>query len=303
MKTVAGWWQFMPTGEGRSAVYYANSQNLGFTPGYIENTGMGQSSTPTPTPTPIIDTPQPPEAGWTATEYTYTTALPHAVSAAGSDTYTYDANGNMTCRVEEGLTYVQTYNAENRLHVATKLLEGTCQTPLKTDLQWDFAYDGDGNRMKQVVSAFDPDTQEITGVSVTSYFMGGLYEETDGTATVYYAAAGMTVAMSDANGLKYLLKDHLGSVVAVTDVEGTLLSQQRYLPFGQIRTDVGLVTQTDFAFTGQRAIGGLGLMDYKARMYDPVLGRFTQPDTIVPNLGDPQIWNLFASYETPPSAS
>ncbi len=64
----------------------------------------------------------------------------------------------------------------------------------------------------------------------TLYFMGGLCEETDGVATKYYATAGMTVAMHDASGMKYLLTDHLGSVDAVADANGNLLSQQRYLP-------------------------------------------------------------------------
>ncbi|MFZ1043038.1 MAG: hypothetical protein WCA79_19615 [Anaerolineales bacterium] len=73
--------------------------------------------------------------------------------------------------------------------------------------------------------------------------------------------------------LKYLLTDQLGSVVAMTDSTGTLISQQRYLPFGQVRTDVGSIMQTDLAFTGQRNLDAQGnvsldLMDYNARMYD-----------------------------------
>jgi hypothetical protein len=35
-------------------------------------------------------------------------------------------------------------------------------------------------------------------------------------------------------------------------------------------------------------------MDYKARMYDSTLGRFIQPDTIIPNPADPQSWNRFS---------
>jgi hypothetical protein len=87
---------------------------------------------------------------------------------------------------------------------------------VKVDTQWDFAYDGDGSRVKQVVSTYDADTQDITGVAVTAYFMGGLYEVTDNKVTKYYSIAGMTVAMYSDNGMKYLLTDQLGSVVAVT---------------------------------------------------------------------------------------
>jgi RHS repeat-associated protein len=101
--------------------------------------------------------------------------------------------------------------------------------------------------------------------------------------------------------LKYFLTDHLGSVVVVTDTDGALLSQQRYMPFGQVRTDVGNgVDQTDFGYTGQRDMDAqgnqysLGLMDYRARMYSPLLGSFIQPDSIVPGAGNPQAWNRYA---------
>jgi uncharacterized protein RhaS with RHS repeats len=60
----------------------------------------------------------------------------------------------------------------------------------------------------------------------------------------------MTVAVrtiSDSNStLVYFLTDPLGSVVAVTDANGALVSEQRYLPFGEVRMDVGSITQTDF---------------------------------------------------------
>ena len=78
------------------------------------------------------------------------------------------------------------------------------------------------------------------------------------------------------------------------------MSQQRYLPFGQVRTDVGTVSETDFGYTGQRALGDLGLMDYHARMYDAALGRFVQPDSLIPALSNPQSWNRYTyTYNSP----
>ena len=50
---------------------------------------------------------------------------------------------------------------------------------------------------------------------------------------------------------------------------------------------------TDLSYTGQRDLG-MGLMDYKARFYSPVLGRFTQPDTLIPGADNPQAWNRFS---------
>jgi len=103
--------------------------------------------------------------------------------------------------------------------------------------------------------------------------------------------------MRDANGLQYFLIDHLGSTVAITDSNGTLTSQQRYLPFGGTRANVTAPNSpgTDFGYTGQRQLDADmgGLMDYKARFYSPMLGRFIQPDSIVPAPFKPQSWNRY----------
>jgi RHS repeat-associated protein len=81
------------------------------------------------------------------------------------------------------------------------------------------------------------------------------------------------------------LNDYLGFAVAITNDAGNLIDQQRYMPFGQVRYLPGspAITNTDFGYTGQRELDPqLGLMDYKARFYSPLLGKFVQPDTIVP---------------------
>ena len=107
-----------------------------------------------------------------------------------------------------------------------------------------------------------------------------------------------------ANGLQYFLTDHLGSTVAVTNASGTLTSQQRYLPFGGVRTNVTSPNPqlpiTDLGYTGQRALdpGMGGLMDYHARFYSPTLGRFIQPDTITP--GGPQGLNRYSYVSNRP---
>jgi RHS repeat-associated protein len=203
----------------------------------------------------------------------------------------------MTCRIEGGVTYTHTYNAENRASSIAKRT-GDCTTGTILE-SWSFAYDGDGVRVM---------TAHFTGTSgtpdsTTSYFMGGAYEVKDSAVKKYYSIAGMMVATQDASGLQYLLTDHLGSTVAVTNSSGTLTSQQRYLPFGGTRAIPNSpILGTDYGYTGQRLLdsGMGGIMDYKARFYSVGLGRFLQPDTIIPDNANPQSWNRFSYVQNQP---
>jgi RHS repeat-associated protein len=72
---------------------------------------------------------------------------PHAVTHVGGvQRYWYDCNGNMTQRIEGGVTYTQTFDAENRLTEVTTLT-GTTR----------FVYDGDGARVLQIL----PDNRQV----------------------------------------------------------------------------------------------------------------------------------------------
>ena len=76
---------------------------------------------------------------------------PHAVTRAGSQQYAYDCNGNMKTRVENGVTYTQTWDVENRLVAVTSTVSAA--KPVNR-----FTYDGDGSRVLQV---------QISGTQVT----------------------------------------------------------------------------------------------------------------------------------------
>ena len=250
-------------------------------------------------PDPGVNDPQATNApGWTAFTYTYSATIPHAVTSVSieggsTNSYEYDLNGNMTCRVEGGVTFKQDYNAENRISAIHKM-NGTCSTGTVTE-SWLYGYDGDGIRVT---------TAHYTGVtldSLTLYYMGGAYEVTGSAVKKYYSMAGQTIMRDSDGSLKYLLTDHLGSTTAVVEQNGNLLSQQRYLPFGEVRTIPNSpVTQTDFWYTGQRNLSGTGLMDYRARMYSQSLGRFIQPDSIIPNPANPQSFNRFSYVNNRP---
>jgi RHS repeat-associated protein len=211
-------------------------------------------------------------------------------SAAVGNSYQYDTNGNMTKRTVDGVTWNLTYNADNRTQSLGNGAYGAT-----------YLYDGDGVRVGQVV------TTNGTDFETTYYFAGGAYEVivdagNHETAKTYYSIGGQMVAMDDGTGLQYFLTDHLGSVSAVVSASGELLSQQRYYPFGEPRTLTSspLITQTDYGYTGQRANSYIKLLDYRSRWMDPELGRFLQPDSIIPNAANPQSWNRYSYVSNRP---
>lgn len=223
-------------------------------------------------------------------EYDYTDAAhKHAVTSLGTgENYTYDANGNMDCRSEGGVTYKQTYDVENRLTTVSKMSGGCAGTILETT---SFVYDGDGNLVKKT----DPNGSK-------TLYVGGVYEvdkSSGGAVTAtrnYYPAAG---AMRVNNTIYYIRKDHLGSASAVTDASGTILGEQLYYPFGQTRYATGSM-YTDRLYTGQREISSLGIYYYNARFYSPYINHFISADTIVPNPVNPQSLNRYSYVNNNP---
>jgi RHS repeat-associated protein len=207
------------------------------------------------------------------TNYSYDPNHKHAVANAGGAAYQYDANGNMTNRNGDALTY----DAENHL---TSVVKGGVTTS--------FAYNGDGTRVKRSVSN-----------AGTMYYIGNYYEvyvPNSGTTTFnkYYYFGTQRIAAKIAGTLFFFQGDHLGSSsVAMTQAGTSFYSRQTYFPYGAQRTTEGSALPTDYAFTGQKSDDSTGLMFYGARYYDTTLGRFTQPDTIVPNPLDPQSLNRF----------
>jgi len=74
----------------------------------------------------------------------------------------------------------------------------------------------------------------------------------------------------------WLHADERGSIVALSDAAGNVTAVNRYDEYGvPAQTNAGL-----FQYTGQVWLGELGIYSYKARMYQPSLGRFLQPDPI-----------------------
>jgi RHS repeat-associated protein len=85
----------------------------------------------------------------------------------------------------------------------------------------------------------------------------------------------------------------------VTNSFGSEVEYTDYQPFGQQREHTG-TSVTDYKFTDQEYDASSGLYNYDARLYDPVIGRFVTPDSIVEDLFAPQTLNRYSYVRNNP---
>ncbi|MBD3162865.1 MAG: hypothetical protein GF355_14280, partial [Candidatus Eisenbacteria bacterium] len=84
----------------------------------------------------------------------------------------------------------------------------------------------------------------------------------------------------------YFHADQVGSIVAVTGPDETVVEQYEYMPYGEVTIKDGQGTDLNgtsailnpFMFTARRFDEETGLYHYRHRAYDPVAGRFLQRD-------------------------
>ncbi|MBI3617463.1 MAG: hypothetical protein HY210_04500 [Candidatus Omnitrophica bacterium] len=221
--------------------------------------------------------------------YGGTSGGPHAVTALSDGTaFSYDANGNMVGKTEGGgasaVTTAYTYDAENRL---TKVVKNGSTIG-------QYEYDGDGGRVKK--------TATVSGTTTATTFVGSLFETSGARSTKFIFLGGQRVAAvtnSPAIGSTtlYYHADHLGGANVLTDATGFKKELIEYEPFGQESRHEKYGSSEEIAwyyFTGKKTDDESGLIYFGARYYDPKLGRFISPDTIVPYPSDPQSFNRYS---------
>ncbi|CCQ12621.1 YD repeat protein [Pseudoalteromonas luteoviolacea B = ATCC 29581] len=118
-----------------------------------------------------------------------------------------------------------------------------------------YVYDGD-----DLIAEYNSD-----GNLVNRYVHG----ISDDTPLVHYTG-------SSTSAKRYLLADERGSIVSELDSSGKTVVTHQYGPYGEPKND----SASRFRYTGQTLIPGTELYYYKARVYNPKLGRFMQTDPI-----------------------
>lgn len=179
-------------------------------------------------------------------------------TGAGGATITHDANGNLTSDGTTGYSY----DIENRL-VGTNTgvtltydpMGRLWQTYSPTTGTRQFLYDGDA-----LVAEYDG-----SGAMLKRYVHG---PGVDNPLVEYVGASTASP--------RYLFADQQGSIVATAGADGNRIGVNSYDEYGVPASG----NTGRFQYTGQAWIPELGAYYYKARIYNPALGRFMQTDPI-----------------------
>ena len=194
----------------------------------------------------------------------------------GDRNVTKDANGNTVSKVEGSKRWTYSWDYENRLTEAWDR---------KTRVR--YSYDALGRRVERNLGF---------GRERTRFTYDGddvLLDDANGTQTKYRNGPGIDnkLSLKTGSAVSYFLADHLGSTNGLADSAGTLTATTGYDAFGTRRM------RHSNSRNSPRVHSFSGLYYYRARMYDPNLGRFISEDPIGFDGGD---FNLYGYVRNNP---
>lgn len=256
--------------------------------------------------------------------------LPHAVQSvrgAVNNDFVYDANGNLVATTSGSYRSIS-YNSFNLPDSQTGIAAQN-GTP-----QYTWQYDENHQRIAETRSnstgtrttwmlhpynagglEFESETDSsgtisnrhflnVGGTSIGMLVSTGNLPGLTATQTAPTPLAGITL-----DKVEYWHKDHLGSLVSTTDHIGNVTARYEYDPFGRRRTaggqyDVDGTIVVDWSssvdhgdqrgYTGHQQLDDVGIIHMNGRTFDPLLGMFMQPDTMIQNPGNLQNYNRYS---------
>ena len=186
---------------------------------------------------------------------------------AGSAVYTYDPDGFLTTRTENGEVTTFSYASRGELR-AVHLPDGRAVTN---------DHDPLGRRI----------AKRINGAVIEKYLWQGrtkllaVYDGSDNLIQRFeYADGRMPVAMTMSGVRYYLAYDQVGTLRIVTDGAGNVVKRIDYDTFGNILGDTNASLAMPFGFAGGLHDRDTGLVRFGYRDYDPDTGRWTAKDPI-----------------------
>jgi RHS repeat-associated protein len=212
----------------------------------------------------------------------------YEIDVTGSpEALSYDAPGNLVLKTDSSGVWTYEWNVRSQLVAVGK--DGIEVAR--------FAYDPLGRRVEKVAdgvtTSYLYDGEDILQETITEGPGSGTFRYIHGPS-IDEPLARESLSTGAA---EYLHADGLGSIVATTDAAGNVTSRRQYDAWGNLELGAD---QPGYAFTGREWDPETGLYYYRARYYDPKIGRFISEDPIGLNAGDP---NFYAYVANNPSAA
>ena len=225
-----------------------------------------------------------------------------AVSGADSHSYAYDNVGNRT--TVDSVSYtVNSLNEYTQVGSTNFLYDGNDN--LANDGTNSYTYD-EANRLISASNSshsasyeYDAFNRRVSKTvdSVTMYYVYDGYEviEEYNASNVLQADYVMgsridePLTMTRSSTTYYYNLDGLGSIRQLLNSSGTIVESYTYDPYGNTTiynssltdiTSTGSGVDNPYMFTGRRFDEETGIYHYRARQYDPTIGRFLQRDPI-----------------------
>jgi RHS repeat-associated protein len=248
------------------------------------------------------------------TPYRYEGA--HRLLSVGNDEFLHDANGNVT----RGRGRSYTYNARDQL----------TEVVLQNAWQAHYQYDYSGQRVSKLVDKGNNESSRTfylnnifevrEGQLIHNIFAGNQLVAVIARGRIDEQRAPPPENPSyrfredvdddwphpTEDFFYYVHADYLGSSNLMTEGmerathgglryrKGELVQRIEYTPFGQERYVFNPALEEGPKYTGQIHDIDTDLYYYNARYYDPVLGRFIQADSVIPNVYQPQGLNHYS---------
>jgi RHS repeat-associated protein len=188
----------------------------------------------------------------------------------GPTLFQHDAQGNRTSAVDAGGNGIETvYDPSNRLTTSRTLVGGNVTGEIQ------YTYDAidrlveiaDGSTVRRILYTHRNPLNEFDagGTPQVSYTMGAEIDDVLGAMV--------------SGGVRYLHLDAVGSVRALTNAAGATVASRNYGQYGRVVSETGIF-DVQLGFTGRLIVSATGLVDLRARWYDPTLGAFLGKDPL-----------------------
>lgn len=193
--------------------------------------------------------------------------------SAGTDAYTYDPRGQLTQVVTAGGSVLYGYDDAGQLVTVT-----AAGSSLTTSVTYE--YDALGRRIREVKDG-------VTRQYLHDFFNPAVELDESGTALRRYVSTARTdetLVMRQLGATTtdyYIHADGRQSVIALSNASGQLQTLHRYGAFGEALSTQG-TPESPLRFAGRPTDQALGLVDQRARAYQPSTGSFLQRDPIRP---------------------